>query len=104
VQTNLGGTLLSKKGSVPYVQMMWQLLTSAVKHISESVEDMMNVESQIDLATDDSRTKYMMNRKKKIMKENKWEHKYRNTYKNVKIFKYLVSLVTNTSKQNFMFC
>jgi hypothetical protein len=64
VKTNLGGTLFSTKGSVPYVQMMWQLLTSAVKHISYSVEDMTNVASETNLAIDESRSKHTMNRKK----------------------------------------
>ena len=30
----LGGILFSTKCSVPYVQIMWQLLTSAVKRVS----------------------------------------------------------------------
>jgi len=51
VKTNLGGTLFSTKGSVPYVQMMWQ---------------MMNVASETGLATDYSRTKYKINRKKNV--------------------------------------
>jgi len=47
METNLRGTLFSTKCSVTYEQMMWHLLTSAVKHISQSVEDMTNVASKL---------------------------------------------------------
>jgi hypothetical protein len=73
METNLGGKLFSTKCNVTYAQMVWQLLTSAVKHISQSMEDMTNVATKTDLAADDSRTKYTMNERKMIINQNKLE-------------------------------
>jgi hypothetical protein len=70
--------------------MTWQFLKSAVKYISESVEDMAKVASQTDLATDYSRTKYTTNRNK-----NNNEPEYNGTkvqeYENIDIYKFLTS-------------
>jgi phage tail sheath gpL-like len=69
----------------------------AVKHIAETLEDMMTAASQIGLTINVSKTKYMINRKKKGNEPEEIEING-NKYENVEMFKYLDSLITNTNE------
>jgi hypothetical protein len=65
-----------------------------VKHTVETLEDMTTVASQMGLATNVSKTNYMINRKKKGNEPEETEINGEK-YENVEMFKFVGSLTTN---------
>jgi hypothetical protein len=73
------------------------VLGRAVNHDAETVEDMTTVASQIGLTINVSKTKCLINRKKRGNEPEEIEINGQR-YKNVEMFKYLGSLITNTDE------
>jgi hypothetical protein len=72
------------------------VLGHAVKHTVETLADTTTVASQMGLTINVSKTKYMINRKKKGNEPEEIEINGQK-YENAEMFKYIGSLITNTN-------
>jgi hypothetical protein len=94
VKTNPGGTIFNRTRQCLLYANDVIVLGCVVKHIAETLDDMTAVASQMGLTINVSKTKYMINRKKK---RNEPEERNGQKYENVEVFKYLGSLI-NTNE------
>jgi hypothetical protein len=98
VKTNPGGTIFNgTRKCLAYaddVVILWR----SVRYISETLEDMSVVAPQIGLSTNNTKTKYMINRKDNNNEPKEIEIMGKK-FENVESFKYLGSLVTDLNEK-----
>jgi hypothetical protein len=97
VKPNPGGTIFNRTRQCVLYAADVVVFGCAVTHTAETLEDMTTAASQMGLTTNVSKTKHMINRKKKG-NESEGTEINEQKYENAEMFKYLGSLITNTNE------